>query len=159
MELTTEKTALLIVDMQHEFYTARHKGTIKTCITEIRRAIKAELPIIVLEYDGCGETLPELKKHLDKYKRTKYVEKCEDGGGHEVMNALQDEKWVIENFIVCGVNINACVARTIAQLVTRYIRKAFVVKRACNGSEPNRRVAFHGEKRHNIYKNKNVKFI
>lgn len=159
MELTTEKTALLIVDMQQYFFTARDKGTIKTCITEIRRAIKAELPIIVLEYDGCGETLPELKRHLDKYHRTKYVEKCDDGGGHEVMGALQEEKWVIENFIVCGVNINACVARTIWTLLRAFKRKIFVVKKGCNGQEDNRRIAFHGEKRHNVYKNQGVTFI
>jgi nicotinamidase-related amidase len=152
-----ETTALVVVDMQPYFTTANHEDTIRNCIIEIRKAIQANIPIVVLEYNGCGDTNERLKKHLDEYDKTFYETKCDDNGGHEVIDCLESRNdFSIDTFIVCGVNINACVADTVRCLVNVYEKHVEVIKKACNGHEESREIGFTGQRYTRIYQDKNV---
>ena len=131
--------ALVIIDMQAYFKTALHKGTIRNCITQIRKAIKEEISILVLEYedlddeDRIGDTLPKLKKHLDPYCETHYIKKHQDDGGHDIINYIEDEGiGLIQKFRVCGVNITACVASTVDTLINEWDAEIEIIKKACN---------------------------
>ena len=158
--------ALVIIDMQPYFDTAKDEGTLRNCVTEIRKAIKAEIPIIVVEYedpdgnDFLGDTLPRLKRHLDKYIRTYYVKKHQDDGGYEIMNCIEDEGLgLIRKFKVCGVNICACVAETVFTLVHEWDAEVEVIKKACNGSRSwnkSRRTMF---KNRGVYRSRNVVLV
>jgi len=81
-------TTLCIVDMQIVF-----ENPAKKCLEEVCRQIKLakrrNAGIIVLEYEGCGPTLPEIKQLLKSYKRKTYKQKTMDGGGKEVLAAAK----------------------------------------------------------------------
>lgn len=131
--------ALVIIDMQPYFSSALNEYTIRNCIAEIKRAKRANIPIVVLEYedpdgeDDLGETLPRLKKHLDSYHATYYVKKYDDDGGLDVMRCLEENDLdTIPNFRVCGINLGACIWETVDTLVNVFNKQVEVVKRACN---------------------------
>jgi len=143
------KDALVIVDMQGYFSTAKDKATIKNVKSLIREFREKNLPIIVLEYyyptENLGHTLPCLTKLLDDYYFTRYVRKSDDDGGREVIKCLRDNGWEIKNFTVCGVNLGACVRETVWTLTYTYHKHIKVVKKACNGFS-SRRDAFNRNK-------------
>lgn len=130
--------ALVIIDMQYYFETARHESTIRNCIKQIKKAIKDNIPIIVVEYwvedEDLGETLPRLQKYFKDYNLTRIIKKHDDNGGREVNKCLKDNDWNdIDILRVCGVNINCCVASTVNTLMTRYYKQIKIIKNACNG--------------------------
>ena len=133
------KEALIIVDMQTYFTTARDKSTIKNVKKLIKEFIDKRRPIIVLEYyfdyRNIGHTLPCLTKILDSYDETRYVRKSDDDGADEVLECLEQNCWKVEKFKVCGVNIGACVRSTVETLTYQYNQTVEVVKKACNGQE------------------------
>lgn len=141
--------ALIIVDMQNYFRTARNKSTISNVKKLIAEFIERRRPIIVLEYHfddkNIGHTLPCLTKILDDYSGTRYVRKSDDDGGREVIKCLRDNGWEIKNFTVCGVNLGACVRETVWTLTYTYHKHIKVVKKACNGFS-SRRDAFNRNK-------------
>ncbi len=157
---------LVIIDMQPYFETAHDEYTLRNCVTEIKKAIRDEIPIIAVEYedpdgnDILGETLPRLKRHLDKYTRTYYVKKHQDDGGYEIMNCIEDEGiGFVSKFRVCGVNITACVAETVYTLVNEWSAEVEIIKKACNGSRSwykNRKTMFSNR---GIYRNRNVALV
>lgn len=152
------KEALLIIDMQARFDTAYDETTIKNCIRAIKKAIKAKVPIIVLEYNNCGRTLPELTEYLDEYADTFYKIKYTNNGGNEVIQCLEENKLGIKTLKVCGVNINACVAETVIHLVRKAKKKITVIKKACNGNESRKR-AFYSQRCTDIFQHKNVTLL
>jgi nicotinamidase-related amidase len=129
--------ALIIVDMQGYFATAKNPSTIKNVKSLIKEFKKKRLPIIVLEYHysfrNLGHTLPCITKMLDDYYYARYVRKSDDDGGVEVIECLNKNGWNIGKFKVCGVNIGACVRDTVCTLVHDFNMKVDVVRRACNG--------------------------
>jgi hypothetical protein len=139
------KEALIIVDMQNYFRTARDRSTISNVKKLIKEFIEKRRPIIVLEYyfedKNIGHTLPCLTKILDDYYETRYVRKSDDDGAAEVMECLEQNCWKVEKFKVCGVNIGACVRSTVETLTYEYNQTVEVVKKACNGQET-RSIAF-----------------
>lgn len=155
------ETALVIVDMQGYFETANHEGTIRNCIKQIKKAITEKIPIIVLEYtqddDELGPTLPRLKRHLDKYELTRYVEKYNDDGSIEVIECLEDNDWDIETLRVCGVNITACVSETVYTLIHKYDKQIQIIKNACNGQRRSKKACF--ESQSYLYKGKNIVLV
>ena len=143
------KEALIIVDMQEYFDTAKDKETINNVKKLIKEFKEEKLPIIILEYfdsnEDIGYTLPCLTKLLDDYYLTRYVTKSNDDGGDEVIKCLNNNNWKIKNFVVCGVNLGACVKETVWTLTYIYYKHIKVVKNACNGMD-NRKDAFNRNK-------------
>lgn len=157
--------ALIIVDMQHFFETARNDWTIRNVIELIKKAKQDNVPIIVLEYVDpdeeyeIGETMPRLKKHLDDYNLTRYVLKYNDDGGNKVIECLEQNGWEdIVSLTVCGVNIQACVAETVDTLIRSYDKEVTIVKKACNG-DCQRRVAFSGKACNNVFQQPQVMLV
>jgi nicotinamidase-related amidase len=124
--------ALVIIDMQYGFRTAQHQGTINNCIRQIAKAIKAEMPIIVVEYENCNKTVKPIRQALRGYRYKYTVKKRTDNGSNEIMRLVKRKLWEIEKFIVCGVNIGACVADTVYGLTRKYDMEVDVIKNACN---------------------------
>ena len=148
------KTALVIVDMQSGFNTAKHESTIRNVIKAIKLAKEAAMPIVVLEYANMGRTLPRIRKYLDSYDKTIYQIKKEDDGSREVIKALNHNGFNnVYSLAVCGVNINACVSKTVRNLVETYDKTIKVIKNACWGNITSRKRGYASSP---IYSNKNV---
>lgn len=121
---------LLIIDMQKGFKSAKKKSTILECKKLIRQAKRRKRPIIILEYYQEGETLPELTELLYDYPLTFHALKRKDDGGRAVHKLIRQHHFNVDEIIVCGVNISACVLETCDSLSKRY--RIRVIKRACN---------------------------
>ena len=158
-----ETTALVIIDMQNSFTTSKDTTTTKNVLIQIKKAKKDNVPILVLEYVGHGETKFKIKRSLKKYEKVYYVKKVNDNGSVELMLCVCKHKINVQRFIVCGVNISFCVAGTTSGLVEKYKKRITVIKNACNcdGSKNNgdRDLAFNGQGYTKIYQHQNVTLV
>lgn len=108
---------LVIVDMQPYFLNStKEKGIIPNVIKSVRYAIQQGWPIIVVEYDGCGNTHDDIVAEVLKSPRYEFVTKSDCSGGKEVSKVCEERGWP-NNFVVCGVYGDQCVAHTVAALL------------------------------------------
>lgn len=139
------KTGLLIIDMQNGFSTSKDRKTRKNCIIQIKRAMKKNLPIFIIEFtpERYGKTSKYITRVVGNYKNLHYIEKNTDDGGRQIMDYIKSHNLDIKHFIACGVNISFCVASTVRRLIEKYGKKVLVIRNACN-CEYDREDAFNG---------------
>lgn len=134
---------LLVIDMQPKFRASNNLRCLNNCAREIRKAIRNGNRIIFVEYNGEGTThapLIQLVKKVDDYgyllsyyPKYSLVGKTDDDGSQEIINHLRSMKrYGPYSFIVCGVNTDACVRKTVHGLAARRGVTITVVKDACN---------------------------
>lgn len=128
------KQDLVIIDMQPGFKAALDEPTIKQVLIAIEEAKEAKLPIIIVELDAerYGSTLDSIMEAVDLYDDVHIVEKCCNDGGDEIEELLLETGIEIEEHVVCGVNIGACVHDTVDTLVNEYGRHCIMLQSACN---------------------------
>lgn len=116
--------ALLVIDMQSEFETAKDSETLAACADAIVDAMAAGETIIVLTCESYGKfLLSELVRDYDKLIN---VEKFDDDGSHEVREALSAHGYsTIKHLAVCGVNLLYCVYQTLKGLQKLYPNASF----------------------------------
>ncbi len=116
-----DEPVLVINDMQPGFPASADPLTIYAIEEQIRLAMAKNLPIIVVEFDAheIGNTIPQIMRHLTNYKRAVVVSKSDDDGSAEIFEAVIDNGFWPENFIICGVNSDACVMETVRGLIAR----------------------------------------
>jgi len=119
--------ALVIVDMQVGFESARCLKTRKNIVKAIRNSIKQEEQIVILEYSSFGNTYSDILEALKDYPYDKQI-KFNDDGSQEVLEVSKDEL-----FKVCGVNLGFCVRETIEGLIAAK-KGVSLIKDACNCS-------------------------
>jgi Isochorismatase family. len=110
---------LLIIDMQAYFKAARSKRVQEEVSKEMRQAIQDNMPIIFLEYIGCGSSVKKLTKNIEfpnQYYRSYVIGKNDDDGAREVMVLLKSFRLPKNHIKVCGVNTSACVFETVVSL-------------------------------------------
>jgi nicotinamidase-related amidase len=126
---------LIVVDMQSKFEASNNPDTIKNCVKEIKKAVKNNMPIIILEYDGFGPTQHALMNSMRNYPKRYWYEKCTDSGADEVHYIVKRFR-LSKNLKVVGVNTDACVRDTIYDLACKPKRyrnyKIEVISKACN---------------------------
>lgn len=126
---------LVIVDMQPGFDASNHKPTIEACKRQILTAMQNGCPIVVLEM-GCennGQTHESLRQLLTGYDRFVRVSKEQSDGSRELLAACRNRWFPMHRFLVCGVNIHACVESTVRGLSNSMpAARIEVVKEACN---------------------------
>lgn len=131
---TNTKPILVVVDMQATFDAANDLRTINAVAREIAKAKQARQWIIFLEYDGDGDTHPCLTNFVNGYANYTYESKTIDDGSGVVQSVCEDLDLKPESFVVCGVNIQACVLSTVRGLTDAFPTTPIrVVKDACNG--------------------------
>ncbi|MBS2011134.1 MAG: isochorismatase family protein [Cyanobacteria bacterium SZAS TMP-1] len=131
----TEPPVLVIMDMQPGFPAAQDALTIYAVAEQIRQAREHNLGIIVVEYDPheCGSTLPQIMEHLRGYDRAHVISKGTDDGSAEIFDATIENGLWPESYIICGVNSDACILKTVAGLVARVpSTRITLVQDACN---------------------------
>ena len=120
-------TVMVVVDVQ-KYFDASH--TIADNIAETIKAMK--LPLVIVEYDiesfennsvipkPQRDTLEAIEEATNEVPQRILVAKNEDDGSHVVLEAMQ--RWGIAppyEFLVCGVNTDACVYSTVYGLVRK----------------------------------------
>lgn len=132
------KKALIVVDMQECFEAANDKETILNVIKAVKEAREKELYIFLLEYSNREGTLTEITDHLIGYDKCYHVSKDSDDGSEELMESIEYIKVIekkevdIDEFIVCGVNTCACVARTVSGIIEKCDKIITLLGDACN---------------------------
>lgn len=86
-------------------------------LSEIERAKKDKIGIVVLQYDGNGDTTLTIRRALKDYRRKTYARKYNDDGSIEFVRAAIRKKFSIANVRVVGVNRGYCVRDTVAGLM------------------------------------------
>lgn len=125
---------LLIIDMQETFSASQNIETIEACKKEILQAIEQQEYIFFVEWENEGSTDKRLTSLARGYKKSYYIYKRQDSGAKEIMSKVYSIGIINAKFRVCGVNTDACVKRTVADLADygRHGRLVEVVGRACN---------------------------
>ena len=111
---------IVIIDMQEPFLAKITAAESSEMIAEQKKSLQLakeqNIPVIVFEYEGNGETIPTLQKYIEEVPRHIYFTKSDDDGF-----AFQEEKdqndspsaWLKENKVNAlyfeGVNGSACV--------------------------------------------------
>ena len=109
---------LVVVDMQGYFPAANDYETVTKVLSEIRKAKRSGLPIVIAEYVGCGPTLPVIVAAA-KSEKTVTAQYDENDKSKDIREKL-GEKAPSKTFRVCGVNWCACVKATAEGLVKEY---------------------------------------
>ena len=113
----SQRYTLVIIDMQYEFSSTAELALAGVC-NAIVAAKKSLNHIIVIEYKGSGDTLPEVKKAIGAYKRVSYRTKKIDDGSKEILDVVRRKK-LPRKFRVCGVNLEACVWDSVLGLIEK----------------------------------------
>ena len=124
-------TTLVVVDMQPVFEASRKPDVIAGVAQQILTAVQNNWAIVFLEYRGSGRTHQGLLKLAQGYNRKLKVSKLRDDGSSEVIRALRRRNFLAENFVVCGVNTDACVFDTAYGLAHKLGANVRIVRNAC----------------------------
>ncbi|XP_054155186.1 isochorismatase domain-containing protein 2-like [Oppia nitens] len=113
-ELDSQRTALLVVDLQVKFGPMMQywPQVIKAARQLIRAANILNLPIYVSEQKGWGSSAPELS--LNSYTNINYVPKTQFSMLlPDVLESLKTRHPSVDTLIVCGVMTHCCVQSTV----------------------------------------------
>jgi nicotinamidase-related amidase len=132
------RAALVIIDMQNSFVAGKGydqiaanqqilKKMIQVELQAIHAAKAAGIPIIFMEYQGQGGTLPVLLNATSGYKNVAVISKGTDGMFDEDnvnLNELKDflKKNRVHDLILTGVNGESCVLNSIKGALQRHYR-------------------------------------
>lgn len=122
---------LVVIDMQNYFWASRGNRVRKSCAREIRLAVERKLPIIFVEYDGFGSTIPSLRNLVKGYPLVSYTTKSSTDGGDEVMSIITQKNYHSQ-IRMAGVEISCCVYDTAASLSYTHKVAVTLVADACN---------------------------
>ncbi|NTW13898.1 MAG: cysteine hydrolase [Candidatus Moranbacteria bacterium] len=115
--------AVILIDMQEPFFKnirTKHKGRIlRAQKSALRQCIRHDIPVCVVEYVDCGDTLPDLRELLRKVPRTVTLVKSKDDAftNRKLAKVLKD--WHAGRLILMGINADACVLDTAQSAVRR----------------------------------------
>lgn len=131
------KHPLIVIDVQLEFI--RHmrgkKRLLAQVIKTVRKARKENRHVFLVQYTGSGPTHRSIRKSLANYDKVHVVIKRYDNGGPEIYDALYTQGISGKTLTVCGVNLSACVARTVNDLVYRGYKCRLVKEATVNSWE------------------------
>lgn len=113
--------AVLVIDMQEWFLTAiEYDEKLKEIpyqLEVLEYCKENNIPVFVLEYKNCGQTIKLLKDKIDGLKDKTYVTKPYDDGFAQTDLAELLRKSSIDTVLLMGINASACVLSTAAGAV------------------------------------------
>jgi len=118
----TEEVAVVLVDMQTKFVTQLRNREMSRIIPNQLKVIdfcsKRNIPVVVLEYSNCGDTVNKLKARLKKVRDVTVIEKHFDDGFHKTNLNKVLKKRKIKTIIFMGINADCCVKDTASTAVS-----------------------------------------
>jgi nicotinamidase-related amidase len=117
---------LIVVDMQSCFESAKEESLQRRIVEKIIEYKKRNEFIIILQFldendDLIGSVFEEIDEESFFYENTLFIGKHGNDGSEEIYKELGDLKdWGIDEFEICGVNLDACVLDTTIGLSSFY---------------------------------------
>ena len=114
---SSARCALLLIDMQHKFVRYLPHEVLRNLVREqtllIRSCEVLNVPVIVVEYCGYGDTIPVLKYKLRNVPRVRVFKKQSNSafGDRKLIGVLR--AYGCNRILVTGINRSACVLKTI----------------------------------------------
>lgn len=137
------ETTLVVVDMQVQSEAANDAQTLASVKQLIELAMSKGWGIVFLEiknqFEDPGKTFPHLLDLVKDYDKWRLDVKPEKDGSDFVESACRNQNFGTGTFVICGVNLDACVVWT-ANGIARYFpgSNIQVVTEACNSLNPHR---------------------
>jgi len=108
---------LVVIDMQSGFDLSDYPEVISGCLDEIRRAMDEHRPIVIVELDGFGKTVPAIRRLIEGYALLTTCRKKGADGSEKVAHALRKHAHSIID--LCGVFCIECIRETAIGLAGR----------------------------------------
>ena len=115
--MKTSKIAALLIDMQKCFIEDLKQGEeekIVPCQIKIIDdfCVKRGIPLIVLEYSGCGTTIRLLRDKISEVPKLKIITKTNDDGfiNTDLLSHLKTRG--VDTLLLMGINADYCVRST-----------------------------------------------
>src|SRR3989338_6525373 len=107
-------TGIMIIDMQRDFVSYSEETTkqLQAQNRLLEYSARYDMPVVVLEHTGYGQTLDSLMRIIGKVPRRQMIRKAYDDGFTNSKLACRLRSWSISNLCLTGVNASACVKRT-----------------------------------------------
>ncbi len=107
-------TGVILIDMQRDFvsYSEETKRQLQAQERLLKYSARYDIPVVVLEYVGYGQTLDLLMRTLKKVPRRQFIGKADDDGFTNSKLVRTLRAWSICNLCLTGVNASACVKET-----------------------------------------------
>lgn len=107
---------VILIDMQQFFIEVLKRKDKKRIIANqifiIRWCAQKNIPMVVLEYEGCGKTINALTKELKRIKDLKTISKPHDNGFYNTELDYILNKIGAKNLFLMGINASVCVKST-----------------------------------------------
>jgi len=134
--MTSAKDPLIVIDIQPSFLQDLGEDRRKYLTRVLRAVQKAKneyRPVLCVYYEGQGVVQSTLRQLLKDYDLYSSVGKFIDDGSTNVIKALQKKGWgKRKSLILCGINLDCCVAETVAGLVTNGYKCKVLASATCN---------------------------
>lgn len=141
LDRTKSDTTLVVVDMQEGSKAANHRPTLETVKKLLGIACTNNWGIVFLEiknaFESYGPTHACLLEPVKSYKLIHRFEKPEKDGSEFVLQACNQSHLGTKRFILCGVNLDACVVWTANGISRLFPESAIeIVHQACHSENP-----------------------
>lgn len=147
-----QSTALVVVDVQQHFLHTKNDVDAKDYSAKlVEGAVKDKVPIIFVEFWGCGRTHRKLTKYTKNYTKKIHVKKHHCDGSDEVLQACKELGIRPSHLVVCGIYFNACVHDTVRGLSKKSKAKISVIEEATD-YQPSWRKVYKRMNRVNLVK-------
>lgn len=114
--VSSKNLAVILIDMQDSFLDEVSKEErnkeIPYQLDVLDYCKDNRIPVFVLEYHGCGETVRVLKEKVDSLPVKTYITKHYDDGFFETSLEKKLREQGVESILLMGVNASGCVRRT-----------------------------------------------
>jgi nicotinamidase-related amidase len=120
--------------MQKTFTASTLKSVQRGCISEIKKAIKQNAPIVFVEYKSYGKTVEKLTQLVSKtnYTNVYTITKMSNNGAREIDKLLREKRLPKNHLRVCGVNTDCCVLETVDGLDGMYGKRDLLIEVVSN---------------------------
>lgn len=71
-----------------------------------------DVPVLVLEYGGEGDTIAMLRARISQVPRHRYLQKWHSNGFYQTSAKLQLQIWGVERVLLMGISASHCVQAT-----------------------------------------------
>ncbi|HLC81968.1 MAG TPA: isochorismatase family cysteine hydrolase [Candidatus Nanoarchaeia archaeon] len=108
---------ILLIDMQDDFLQeiseAEKAREIPRIIKVLNYAGNRRIPIVILEYDGNGQTIDVLRREIISLRTdVRYIVKSSDDGFYQTSLADHLKQLQVKDLILMGINATGCVKTT-----------------------------------------------
>lgn len=135
--------ALIIIDMQPEFYATLDYQLVDRVIEEAEKSMGKSWPIYLIETEPelYGPTLRPIKDLIAGYHSLVEILKEDSDGSPGIIADFQRHDFLPKEIRVCGVNTGLCVLTTISGISMEFQKEnveIILVERGCKDADPRR---------------------